>query len=530
MKKIISILLVLSMVSVLFVGCMQTEDTSSNGDDPVVNEASSDESDDGGASEEVDEEPAEIVVALMTLAPMDTSQTDAVEAAINEMTLEKINTKVDLMWYDAANYGTQVPMMIQANEKLDLMMFTPIPSASYASFKNQNQLLDIEDYLNEYAPAVVAELGTLIDATSTPDGVLGVTNQGPLANNVTITMRKDILEELGLVEKAENMTTWSEYEEVLTAVTENTDLAGIINADAEGTVISPVPFMTGENEFSNNFGYDQLGDSYYLVYAEQDTDTVKPYYKSDEFYNMISRAKEWYDKGLIYKDAAIAKDYATTLLKNEVGFSQVNAIEVGAESGIESTVGKDLLFKAVAPSMLQTASANKWGLTIPVTATEPEAAVKFMNLLHTDKDVINTITWGIEGVDWVQNEEGLATYPEGITNETVTYHTADFLYGNRFLITPWEGESVHVREEQRRVNDEAQVSKYMGFSVDTSDITTELTACFNIKEQYKANLVSGAVEDLDATYAEFIEKLDAAGYQTIIDEYQRQLNEWLEQW
>jgi putative aldouronate transport system substrate-binding protein len=526
MKKIVSILLVLSMVSVLFAGCMQTEDTSSNGDDAAVNDVSSDE----GGSEEVDEEPAEIVVTLMTLAPLDTSQSDAVEAAINEMTLEKINTKVDLIWYDAANYGTQVPMMIQANEKLDLMMFTPIPSASFASFKNQNQLLDIGDYLKEYAPIVVSELGTLVDATSTPEGILGITNQGPLANNVTITMRKDILEELGLVEKAENMTTWSEYEEILTVVTANTDLSGIINADAEGTVISPVPFMTGEEEFSNNFGYDQLGDSYYLVYADQETDTVMPYYSSDEFYNMISRAKDWYDKGLIYKDAAIAKDYATTLLKNEVGFSQVNAIEAGAQSGIESTVGKDLLFKAVAPSMLQTSSANKWGFSVPVTATEPEAAVKFLNLLHTDKEVINTLTWGIEGVDWVQNDEGLATYPEGVTNETVTYHIADFLYGNRFLITPWQGESVHIRDEQRRVNDEANVSKYMGFSVDTSNITTELTACFNVKEQYKANLVSGSVQDLDATYSEFVEKLNAAGYQAIIDEYQRQLDEWLAQW
>jgi len=525
MKKLLSIILVICMSASLFVGCVKSEDTSGG------NEGASNDAQSGSNDSEIadDEEVAEIIVALATLAPMDSSQTDAIQEAINEMTLEKINTKVTLQWYDVASYATQVPMMIQANEKLDLLMFTPAPTASYASFRGQNQLMDIKDLLDEYAPAIVSELGSLLDATTTPDGVLGVTNNGPLANTVSITMRKDILEELGLVEKAENMSSWTDYEEILTEVVANTDLAGVINSDAEGSCITPVPFMTNADKFEDNYGYDQLGDGYHMIAVDQETDTVMPYFLSDGFYEMITRAKDWQDKGLIYKDAAIAQDYSTALLKNEVGFSQVSAIEVGVESSLQSIVGKELMFKGIAPSILATNSANKWGFSVPVTATEPEAAVKFLNLLHTDTDVINTLTWGIEGDDWISDEDGFATYPEGVTNETVSYHTGDFLYGNRFIIIPWEGSEVGIREAQKRVNEEATMSRYMGFTADISNITTELTACNNVKEQYKAALVTGIVSDLDAVYNEFIEKLKVAGIDKVVAEYQTQLDTWLEQ-
>ena len=46
---------------------------------------------------------------------------------------------------------------------------------------------------------------------------------------------------------------------------------------------------------------------------------------------------------------------------------------------------------------------------------------------------MNTLTWGIEGRDWVMGDDGYATYPDGVTSETVSYHEGDFLYGNHFI-------------------------------------------------------------------------------------------------
>jgi len=143
--------------------------------------------------------------------------------------------------------------------------------------------------------------------------------------------------------------------------------------------------------------------------------------------------------------------------------------------------------------------------------------------------VLDTLTWGVEGVDYEVNDDGTLTYPEGVTADTVTYHTADFLYGDRLLVTPWEGEGADIREKQAASNETAEKSKYFGFTVDSTDVSTEYAACKNVIDQYKPLLSSGSEDDLESTYEQFKSELEAAGIQTIIDTYQAQLDEWLAQ-
>ena len=88
----------------------------------------------------------------MSLGPIDQNASKDVVAAVNELTERDLNIHVNISWYDAATYGTQVPMKIQANEKQDIIMFTPVPTASYTSYRAANQLMDISDLIDEYAP------------------------------------------------------------------------------------------------------------------------------------------------------------------------------------------------------------------------------------------------------------------------------------------------------------------------------------------------------------------------------------------
>lgn len=49
---------------------------------------------------------------------------------------------------------------------------------------------------------------------------------------------------------------------------------------------------------------------------------------------------------------------------------------------------------------------------ISSTTDVPEAAMKFLNLTYTDADVINLLIYGIEGRDYVKNDDGTVSYPE----------------------------------------------------------------------------------------------------------------------
>ena len=526
-KRIAALMLALGMVVTAAAGCGNAEDTSNantSSDAKADNTAdANDDADD--AEDDDDEEMADITVALMSLSPIDTANSDAVQEAINEITESEINVHVNFQWYDAGTYGSQVPM-IQGGDTLDLMMFTPVPGASFTSFLGAGQLMDITDLVNEYGQDIVATQGDLINGCSLNGKIYGIGNYGDKAAFQNIVIRKDVLEEVGRLEDAQKASSWSEVEDIMKDVVA-AGYTGFINNDAQGTVIYPNGFLNGSDSFADNRATDILGDGYQLVTTDPDTDTVECKYFTDDFKQMIERVSNWYEEGLIYKDSTTSQDFGDTLLKSGTGVAKVAQQESGTLKAMEAATGHEFVEIRVCDREITTESCTKFGYSIPVTAKEPEAAMKFLNLLYTSQDIMNTLTWGVEGRDWVKTDDGYATYPEGVTADQVAYHQGDFLYGNQFIVTPWEG-AVTTREEQKAATDATERSKYFGFQIDNTGLENTLAACYNVEQQYLASVSSGSAgADWEKTLTEFQNALKQAGIDDLIAEYQKQLDAWL---
>lgn len=535
LKKWVSMVLAAGMLASLAAGC---GGNSENANQPQQQQEPSDAAAEPGeetkgnepaGQEEMADEPAEITVALRTLGTVEESGYAAVQEAINEITESKINVTVHLQWIDSASYGTQVPMMITGNEPLDLMMFTPNPSTTFNTMMAQGQLMDITDLVQEYGPAIQETLGDdLLAATSKDGKVYGVGTYGPLGQMVYIFIIRDYLEQVDMLEKAENCTTWTELEEILKAVADATG-QGLVNSDVNGGTLLANPGIMAADDFADNYVYDNVGDAANLFMGNTETGKIECLYFNEDVKTVLKRAADWYEKGLIYKDAATAQDFGTTLMKNGVGAALATCVEVGGESEKIAAVGKDMVvIKAVANPMATTGVLTKFGFGIPVTATEPEAAMKFLNLLYTDGEISTLLSWGIEGRDYVLKEDGTATYPEGVSSDNCLYHIADFLYGSRINTVPWEGAGADIRDVQRQQNETIEISPFLGFNVDNSQLEQELTAVVNVFEQYKGTVLSGASgADFDSYYQEFLDALTAAGIQELIDAYQQQLDDWV---
>ncbi len=539
LKKWVSMVLAAAMLAGLAAGCggnsenagnsQQQEAPSDPGGEAQGQEPAEEGQEPAEEGQEPAEEGAEITVVLRTLGTVEESGYAAVQEAVNEITESKINVTVHLQWIDSASYGTQVPMMITGNETLDLMMFTPNPSTTYNTMMAQGQLMDITELVQEYGPAIQETLGDELLAATSKDGkVYGVGTYGPLGQMVYIFIRKDYLEQVDMVEKAENCTTWTELEEIMTAVADATG-QGLVNSDVNGGTLLANPGIMAADAFADNYVYDNVGDAANLFMGNTETGKIECLYFNEDVKTVLKRAADWYEKGLIYKDAATAQDFGTTLMKNGVGSALATCVEIGGESEKIAAVGKDMVvIKAVANPMAATGVLTKFGFGIPVTATEPEAAMKFLNLLYTDGEISTLLSWGIEGRDYVLNEDGTATYPEGVSSENCLYHIADFLYGSRINTVPWEGAGADIREVQRKQNETIEISPFLGFNVDNSKLEQELTAVVNVFEQYKGTVLSGASGgDFDTYYQEFLDALTAAGIQKLIDAYQQQLDDWV---
>ena len=483
-------------------------------------------------SERLTDEMTEITVILRTLGTVDESASDAVEAAVNEITQREINVAVDLMWIDSAKYETQVPMMIAGNEKMDLMMYTPNPSTTYNTLMAQKQIMDITDILNEYGPEIKATLGDdLLKATSKDGRVYGVGNYGPLTFKGLLMIRRDLADAAGVTEKVENATTWTEIKDALKAINDQSG-QGLVNVDLNGSVLMATPVLCVGDKFSDGYVYDNLGDSSNMFMANKDTGKVQCLYFNEDVREVLKRTYDWYQEGLIYKDASLSKDFGTTLLKNGVGCGLMMPTEVGGEAATVATTGYDMIVlnpvDEKAP-MITTGILTKFGFCVPVTAMEPEAAMKFLNLLYTKESGLgDLLSWGIEGRDYVVNSDGLAEYPEGVTADNVPYHIAEFLYGNRLNVTPWSGNDPDIRQFQEAANDAAEVSPYLGFNLDNSGLEATLTACSNVFEKYKRTLLSGSSsEDFNTYYQKFLDELTAAGVDELVSAYQEQLDAWM---
>lgn len=517
-KKLMALLLVLVMSVSILGACGKSEGSSETTGSTTKDTADADVT---AEPEEEQEDMAEITLMVMSLGAMGDGK-DAVEDGINAITEKEINTHVTLQYVEVGSYSQQLNLAITGNEKVDLCLTTPIPQSSFSALIAQNQLMPLNDLLTQYAPGALAEVGDFIKGTTVNGKIYAIPNYRDLSGSYYAIARKDIIESLGLMDAFNNAASWTDYEKILQAIKDKGEMAAVGNSDVDGNIMN-FPNSNLENDsFADFTTFDSLGDGYKLIGMDAEGKVVNNY-ASPGYKATIDRVRSWYEKGFIYKDAATTDQSAENLIKAGVAASIVKMAELGVETAMKGNSGYDVVVKKLATPMISTGATTKFDWAIPVCATEPEAAAKFLNLMYTNKDICNLFAWGVEGRDYVV-ENGIAKYPEGVTADTVAYHTSDFLYGNQFLVYPWDGDPADIREQQKAELSSTQISPYLGFSCDLSKISNELTAISNVIGEYKPGVESGSVGEKE--YDAFVKKLNDAGAEKVIAEYQSQLDAW----
>ena len=84
-----------------------------------------------------------------------------------------------------------------------------------------------------------------------------------------------------------------------------------------------------------------------------------------------------------------------------------------------------------------------------------------------------------------------------------------------------------IYEELAAFNENAMNSLTLGYSFNSENVATEVAAVTTVITQYLPALECGMVDDVDAAIATLNEELEKAGLSRIIEENQRQLNEWM---
>ncbi|MEK3716609.1 ABC transporter substrate-binding protein [Paenibacillus sp. FSL R7-0333] len=465
---------------------------------------------------------AEIVFALPSFnrIPDDLSK---VTEAINTITTAKIGVKVDFRLFGPADYAQKVNLALQSGEKMDI--FTTL--GQFSNYVSKSQVAPLEELLTEHGKELTAildkDFGPGILKTTTMDGhIYGIPVNKGMALPTNIIYNADMLAEAGVA--ADSIQSVEDLPAVFGAVKQKLpDVVpfGPINVNPTDTGL--VNWMKGASKV------DYLTDTTGVGVVIGDNGKVVNFYESDVFKNGIQMMRDWFEAGYLQKDTATTTITAMEMVSSGRGFSFLggySGMEVGKQ--LSAQVGKNIETKRIAPFYFDTSAVNSVTWMVSSTSKETEAAVKFLNLLYTDKELINTILFGIEGEDYIKVDEHHVKFPEGMDANTVPYTSmlSSGIVGSESLQYQMEGINWSDVELKLKENKDTERSPYFGFIFDQGQVKTQMSAVNNVVNQFLPALVSGSV-DPESIIAKFNSALKDAGAQDIIDSKQQQLDQWL---
>ncbi len=524
-KAGLALLLIAALLGTLFAACGTSGGSGQDsGGSPDGGAASGTDSgsagsdgDDGGSDGETGE-LAEIEMYFYDLRSTGADYGEHVEEAVNQLTEQQLGIHVNITWLTISDWQQQVQLAISGGEQIDVL---PLcvgngVSALYAA----GMLTDLTELLEEYASDALELLRDYTGAYTYDGKLYGLPTLRNYCTNGYIIMRKDVLEELDLLQQAENLTSWGEFEKILDAVSQARSGDGMyaLCKSSGYTVLSWDGVAIGST-FDTTQTWDILGDSTLGIVKTDSDGNVSNYRASEQYESELAMVARWYQNGWIYPDSTLVDTHGDELMKQGVSFCTIQSSEYGVETVKGNSYGFEVVCVPYYTGMIMSSTLNSWGIGVPVTSEEPEAACRFINALYTSSELMNLMIWGVEGTDY-EVVDGQIKQPE-----SGYYYQADFLIGNNLLLTPLYGNGADYYDECQKIIDTATRSQYLGFAIDTSELDLVMSQISAVNDQYVQSLQCG--EYTEAAYDEYLAKLESAGVDDYIAAIQEQLDAWL---
>ncbi len=512
-NRLLAFILVIVLISTGFYGCSKKEEGKSdtNAGSGSGTAAATDGS--GEATEpEVNFEEEPYHATLMYFAANEAADDlDLVEARFNELTKAQLNMEVDLMPVTIGTYNQQIQLMLAGGEPLDIF---PMFLSNAGTYIDAQYIVDLSDLIYDYGKDIIDIVGEDdIWCASVGDFLWGVPVMMERAHPSAFVLRNDILTELGI------------------------NAADINGIEGMGEVFAKVheayPDMTvfggtaGMDPSTIDNSIDDLGDRFGILANYGAEPKVTNWYETDRYKELVNYTRDWYLQGYVSKDLATSTDSGEALMKAGNLFAFCCNAKPNSKQEKDAMTGFDTAIVTFDDPLLTTNMTGTIGYSIANNSEDPAKAVQLYNWVIKTEEANDLLNWGIEGKHWAETPDGTIDYPEGVTMDSVGYHQ-DFGWAmpNQMNSHIWKGNAPDIWEQYRAFRDEAHKSAAYGFTFDITPVVNEIAALTSVKAQYSSIIGSGSV-DPDATLKEFNDALYAAGLQKVMDEKQKQLDEWL---
>lgn len=434
---------------------------------------------------------------------------DAVSAEISKITKEKINATVKLNPIPIGQWNQQRNLMLASNEKMDLML---LDFSTYSGYVAKNQLTDITELLEKHGKGIKETLGSFLDAAKINGKIYATPTLKMPEGGTAVTMRKDLLDKHGI--DISGVKSTDDLDKVFQIIKEKEpEISPLAPSNANLTMLGLIDFLD----------YDSLTDNLGVLMNKDQNLKVVNLYETADYTAAVKKLRSWYNAGYTPKDAATTKATAQDVVKSGKAFANVTGDGPSAEDKETANTGFQMVKVSLQKPIWTTQQilGLMWG--VPLNNSKNAAkAVEFLNLTYTDKNIVNLINYGVEGKHYTKKSDNVISPVPGDNGYVVRQN---FMFGNAQLTYLLDTENPQSREKGKTFEAAMKKSLATGFTPNLDAVKTEIAAVNNVVNQYKPALETGSV-DPDKVLPDFIGKLKAAGIDKIIQEKQKQLDEW----
>ena len=259
-------------------------------------------------------------------------------------------------------------------------------------------------------------------------------------------------------------------------------------------------------------------------------ETIYSIFATPEQEEHIRLMYKWGKAGYISPDAALTSfDYNGTFGRGDfLAFSQPlkgNGIKANEMYAANHTTDFECVEITLQPKYVVTTHAGGSMFGIPVTCKNPEAAMKYLNLMHSDATLVNLMLFGAEGVNYTKvNDQQV----ELTDQNWYGVHGGAWTVGNTKLQYVLSTEDPEKNALLQSYADDAIATASLGFRFVKDNVADQIAAVDSVVSEMANPLMCGQVDPDDPALG--IEALKTAltdaGMDEILAEVQTQYDAW----
>ena len=446
----------------------------------------------------------------LNLGAINADQVQKVEDAINAYIADKINVQIELVDIVNAEYADKANMAL-ANKEVNLLW-----TASWMGTIGTNDLVPAN---------AVKDITDLLPGTALYESMSAGQWEATKYNgkNYFIPVYKDNVEGYDFLFSKEKV---DKYGWDLSTVKTLADLEPMLEDMKNDGVKYPYLNQATALFYRWNidlFDFFTADASTNFFAVDRATNEVVNVLQTEAYVNYCKLMGEWAEKGYVHEDDYTKNVPATAMTTKDWGVSYWTDIPVNDEAAARYMQEVVIVPATNRYAHSTSALGSCYAITNTSTDEQAKACIDFMGLLYTDSKLADIYTFGIEGEDFVYDENGHVKQ-----NADAKYNHSMWESASATVVTPLYNEPANKADLYIDFNGGALTSCAAGFRFDRTPVAAEYAACQALFEQYGFPLENGAIpaDAVEDYIAQYQDDLDAAGFQTCLAEFQKQYNEW----